>query len=178
MYKRYWLITINTNGFATKALVYGTETEMQEYMTSECGYVPAYRGATEPSQRSPRRRSRLYSPTQWTGTTYTTPLCACLSATAGALSWNVCGDAGRRHGSGTRHSGARFPPTGRTERHKPQGCFSCPKAKIYLVTISHRAAEPNSLWVQRFFSFHSVTESHISTHRRSSAGLSTKCVTI
>ena len=47
MYKRYWLITINRNGFATKARVYGTETEMQEYMTSECGYVPAYRGATE-----------------------------------------------------------------------------------------------------------------------------------
>ena len=46
MYKRYWLITINRNGFETKALVYGTETEMQEYMTSECGYVPAYRGAT------------------------------------------------------------------------------------------------------------------------------------
>ena len=47
MYKRYWLITINRNGFETKALVYGTETEMQEYMTSECGFVPAYRGATE-----------------------------------------------------------------------------------------------------------------------------------
>ena len=47
MYKRYWLITINRNGFETKALVYGTETEMQEYMTSECGNVPAYRGATE-----------------------------------------------------------------------------------------------------------------------------------
>ena len=47
MYERYWLITINRNGFETKALVYGTETEMQEYMTYECGYVPAYRGATE-----------------------------------------------------------------------------------------------------------------------------------
>lgn len=47
MYERYWLITINRNGFETKALVYGTEAEMQEYMTSEFGYVPAYRGATE-----------------------------------------------------------------------------------------------------------------------------------
>ena len=47
MYERYWLVTINRNGFATKALVYGTETEMQEYMISMCGFVPAYSGATE-----------------------------------------------------------------------------------------------------------------------------------
>ena len=47
MYKRYWIITIKRNGFETKALIYGTEAEMQEYMTSACGYVPAYRGATE-----------------------------------------------------------------------------------------------------------------------------------
>ena len=47
MYERYWIITINRNGFATKALVYGTETSMQNYMTNTCGYVSAYRGATE-----------------------------------------------------------------------------------------------------------------------------------
>ena len=47
MYKRYWLIAMKRNGFETKALVYGTEAEMQEYMTSACGYVPAYHGATE-----------------------------------------------------------------------------------------------------------------------------------
>lgn len=47
MYKRYWLVSINTNGFESKMLVYGTEQEMWSYMESEIGYIPGYTGATD-----------------------------------------------------------------------------------------------------------------------------------
>lgn len=47
MYKRYWLVKINTNGFESKMLVHGTEQELWSYMESELGYIPGYCGATE-----------------------------------------------------------------------------------------------------------------------------------
>lgn len=47
MYERYWLITYTHNGFKFVTFVYGTEEEMQEYMKSELGYIPAYSGATD-----------------------------------------------------------------------------------------------------------------------------------
>ena len=49
---RTWLVTIPADyqvnrGFATTILVVGTEREMVEYITSEIGYSPAYRGVDE-----------------------------------------------------------------------------------------------------------------------------------
>ena len=37
MYKRYWLVAINKNGFEAKFLVYGTEQELWKYLNSEIG---------------------------------------------------------------------------------------------------------------------------------------------
>lgn len=37
MYKRYWLVTIDMNGFEAKFLLYGTEQELWSYLNSEIG---------------------------------------------------------------------------------------------------------------------------------------------
>lgn len=37
MYKRYWLVAIDKNGFEAKFLVYGTEQELWKYLNSEIG---------------------------------------------------------------------------------------------------------------------------------------------
>lgn len=47
MYKRNWLVYTDYYGFKSVLVVYGTEEEMQEYMKSEYGYVPAYTGAID-----------------------------------------------------------------------------------------------------------------------------------
>ena len=47
MYERYWMCKINTNGFESMMLVYGTEQEMWSYMESELGYTPGYHGASD-----------------------------------------------------------------------------------------------------------------------------------
>lgn len=41
MYKRHWLISLNTNGFVGKVFVYGTEMETREYIDSE---IPGWTG--------------------------------------------------------------------------------------------------------------------------------------
>lgn len=47
MYERYWMVKINTNGFTSLMMVYGTEQEMQSYMKSELGHIPGYYGASD-----------------------------------------------------------------------------------------------------------------------------------
>lgn len=46
-YRRNWLLKHVVNGFESVMMVHGTEREMQEYMRSELGCVPAYTGASE-----------------------------------------------------------------------------------------------------------------------------------
>lgn len=43
MLKQYWLVTIKVNGFYTKMIVFGDESEMWHYMQNELGYIPQYR---------------------------------------------------------------------------------------------------------------------------------------
>lgn len=47
MYKRYWMVSLDTNGFQSKFLMYGKETDIQKYMISELGGICGYSGATE-----------------------------------------------------------------------------------------------------------------------------------
>ncbi len=47
MYSRYWLVSIEKYGFEGKMLVYGTEHELQEYLSFELGVIPSYSGASE-----------------------------------------------------------------------------------------------------------------------------------
>lgn len=47
MYERNWRVIASISGFKAILFVYGSEVEMQDYMKSELGYIPAYVGASD-----------------------------------------------------------------------------------------------------------------------------------
>lgn len=55
MYKRYWIIKLDTRGFESVFLMYGTENEIQAYMIGEWGYTLSYRGAGEDEVTAARK---------------------------------------------------------------------------------------------------------------------------
>lgn len=47
MYERYWLINHVVYGFEMKFFAYGTEEDIQSYLTSEFGSILSYTGASD-----------------------------------------------------------------------------------------------------------------------------------